>query len=221
MGQFIDFISRPHTSTKRDYLERVVRGDKAECATISKRFGFDYFDGDRRYGYGGYRYDGRWLPVAKAMAEHYGLKPGARILDIGCGKGFLLHDFLQVVPGAQVRGIDVSDYAIEHAMDDVKPFLTAGSCTSLPYRDGEFDLVVAINTLHNLYVYDLVKALKELQRVRRGPAYLVVDSYRNEQEKANLLHWQLTCECFFTPDEWEWLFQLGGYTGDYAFVTFE
>ena len=221
MREHVDFIQKPHTSTKRDYLARVIDGDKAENARISKQFGFDYFDGDRKYGYGGFRYDGRWHPVAAAMATHYKLEPGARILDIGCAKGFLLHDFMQVIPDADVRGIEISQYAIEHAMPSVKERIQLGTATSLPFADRSFDLVVSINTLHNLYIYDLFAALKEIERVGKAHKYVVTDSYTNEHEKVNLLNWQLTCECVFTPREWAWIYDQAGFTGDYGFVTFE
>lgn len=217
---YLDFLDQVHTGTKRDYLARVLAGNKAEFATIAKRFDKDYWDGSRNTGYGGYRYDGRWLAVAQRMAAHYGLKPGARILDVGCGKGFLLHEFTRAVPGAQIAGLDVSRYALDQAMDEVKPFLQEGSAVSLPYPDQSFDLVVSINTLHNLRLPELERALKEIERVSRGHSYVLMDGYRNEQEKVNLLYWQLTCECFFTPEEWEWLFRQCGYTGDYGCVYF-
>ena len=217
----IDFIERVHTSTKRNYLERVIEHDKAQCATVSKRFGKDYWDGDRKYGYGGYSYDGRWQPVAEKFAEHYGLKSGAKVLDVGCGKGFLLHEFTQVIPGIEVAGIDISQYAVDNAKEEVKPFLRVGNAVELPYEDHSFDLVVSINTLHNLYNYDLRKALQEIQRVGKEHKYIVVDSYRTEQGKVNLLNWQLTCECFYTPQEWEWFFQESGYTGDHGYVFYE
>jgi len=217
----IDLISQLHTSTRRDYLERVVRGDKAACAEVAKRFGAEYWDGDRKYGYGGYRYDGRWEPVARSLVDHYSLTAGSRVLDVGCGKGYLLFDMMRVCPGLEVRGIELSRYALEHAKEEVRPFLDLGEAQNLPYENGSFDLVLSITTLHNLYVHDLARALAEIGRVRRGGTYIVVESYRNEQEKANLLHWQLTCECFFTPEEWEWLFQEFGYTGDYSFIYFE
>jgi protein-L-isoaspartate(D-aspartate) O-methyltransferase len=218
---YLDFISPLHKRTPRDYLERVARGDKAACAAVAKGFGRDYWDGDRRYGYGGFRYDGRWAPVARELAAHYGLHAGSRVLDVGCGKGFLLYDLTQAVPGLEVRGLDVSSYAVEHAKEEVRPCLERGLAQRLPYADASFDLVLSINTLHNLYLYDLAAALGEIQRVRRGGAYIVVESYRNEEEKANLLHWQLTCESFFTPAEWEWVFRQFGYTGDYSFIFFE
>jgi protein-L-isoaspartate(D-aspartate) O-methyltransferase len=144
-----------------------------------------------------------------------------RILDVGCGKGFLLYDFTQVVPGVEVAGIDLSRYAIENAREEVRPFLQVASAERLPFPDHSFDLVVSINTLHNLYLPQLWSALQEIERVGRGAKYLVVEAYRNEREKVNLMYWQLTCRAFHTPAEWEWLFRQAGYTGDYGYITFE
>lgn len=217
----IDFLSTIHKSTKRDYLGRVNEYPKAEAIKKAKLYGRDYWDGDRKFGYGGYRYDGRWEKVARAIAEHYGLKKGDHILDVGCGKGFLLYDFTNVVSGIEVRGIDISGYAIENSKEEVRPFLDLGNATSLPYKDKSFDLVISINTLHNLYCYDLVKALKEIERVGKKNKYIVVESYRNEEEKVNLMYWVLTGECFFAPDEWRWLYDLAGYKGDHSFIYFE
>jgi len=218
---FLDFISGIHKATKRDYLARVLEADKAECATISKKFGQEYFDGDRKYGYGGFRYDGRWRLFAEKLIKHYNLKPGQRVLDIGCAKGFLLHEFKAVMPELEVAGLDVSEYAIANAMDSVKPFLRVGNAMGLPYPDKHFDLVLSINTLHNLYLPGLFQALREIMRVGRGGKFICMDSYRNEREKVNLMYWQLTCECFFTPAEWEFIFQQTGYDGDWDFVCFE
>ena len=217
----LDFISSVHKSTKRDYLARVTEFPKAEAAKIAKRFDFDYWDGDRKFGYGGYRYDGRWRPFAEKLVAHYGLKPGDRILDIGCGKGFLVHDFRQTLPGVHAEGIDISEYAIANAMPEVKGLVQVANAIGLPFPDRSFDLVVSINTLHNLYVDQLKEALREIERVGRRHKYLVMDSYRTEREKVNLMYWQLTCECFFRPAEWEWLFREWGYTGDHGFVFFE
>lgn len=220
---YVDFLSVIHKSTTRDYLARVNDPEypKAKAAELAKKWDFDYWDGDRRVNYGGYKYDGRWAKVAKAMADHYGIKPGDRILDIGCGKGFLIYDFTQVVPGVEVRGIDISAYAIENAIEDIKPNIQVGHANKLPYADNEFDLVFSINTLHNLHAYDLDPALREMERVGRKNKYICVESYRNEVEKANLLYWQVTCEAFNTPEEWDWWFRQTGYTGDHSFIYFE
>ena len=217
---YIDFLSSVHKSTKRDYLKRVTEFPKSEAAKLAKQFAFDYWDGDRKIGYGGYHYDGRWRPVAEAIAKHYQLKPGDKVLDVGCGKGFLLHDLMQAVPGLKCSGIDISKYAIEHSKEEIRPYLQAGHASELPFKDKEFDLVISLNTLHNLYNFELDKALREIERVAKKK-YIVVESYRNEEEKANLLYWQLTCETFCTPDEWQWWFERCKYTGDHSFIYFD
>lgn len=216
-----EFVSLVHKSTKRDYVARVTERDKAEVAELALQWGYDYWDGSRQTGYGGYRYDGRWRKVADAMVAAYGIKPGMRILDVGAGKGFLLHDFTESVPGVEVHGLDISRYGIEHAMDSVKDKIVEGHAKSLPFPDKHFDLVVSINALHNLYIYDLFSAFREIERVGRGAKYICVEAYRNEREKMNLLYWQLTCRAFHTPQEWEWIFEQTGYTGDHEFITFE
>ncbi len=219
-----DFMSAVHNSTKRDYLARVNDPDypKAKAAALAKKWDYDYWDGDRRICYGGYKYmEGRWEKVAKALADHYGLKPGDKILDVGCGKGFLLYDFTKVVPGIEIWGIDISNYAIAHAKEEIKDRLQVGSAVALPYPDHFFDLVISINALHTLHNYDLEKALKEIERVGKKNKYICVESYRNENEKANLLYWQVTCEAFCTPEEWEWWFQHTGYSGDHSLIYFE
>jgi SAM-dependent methyltransferase len=217
----IDFLSALHSRAKRDYLARVNEFPKAEAAKVAKKFDADYWDGDRKFGYGGYKYDGRYRQVAEAMAQHYGLKPGDSILDVGCGKAFLLYELTQAVPGVEVRGIDISRYGIENAKPEVRPSLQVGNATDLPFPDHSFDLVISITTLHNLYCYELDKAVREIERVGKKNKYIVVESYRNEEEKANLLYWQLTCEMFCTPREWEWWYERCGYTGDYSFIYFE
>ncbi len=218
---YVDFVSVIHKSTSRDYLGRVTSHDKAECAEVALKWDVDYWDGARHHGYGGFRYDGRWNPVAEKMAEHYNLPADARILDVGCGKAFLLYEFTQVLPDARVTGLDVSHYGLEHAKEEIRPQLVEGHASELPFADDAFDLVFSINTLHNLYNYELWAALREIERVSRGAKYLTVESYRNEREKMNLLYWQLTCRSFYATAEWEWVFQQAGYTGDYSFIFFE
>lgn len=221
---YIDFMSPLHKSTTRDYLARVNDPDypKAKAAELSKQWGFDYWDGDRRICYGGYKYiEGRWEKVARALAEYYDLKPGDKILDVGCGKGFLLFDFTKVIPGLEIYGIDVSEYAIANSKEEIRDKLQVGNATALPFPDHDFDLVISINTFHNLHNYDLDKALREFERVGKKNKYICVESYRNENEKANMLYWQVTCEAFCTPKEWEWWFAQTGYTGDHSHIYFE
>ena len=218
----VDFVTLVHKSTKRDYVQRVTEVDKAIVAEKAIQFGHDYWDGDRLSGYGGYRYDGRWRKVADAMAAHYGLKSGDRILDVGAGKGFLLHDLTQAVPGIDVRGLDISSYAIENAKPEVRERLEVGNASTLPYPDKSFDFVVSVNTLHNLYIQDLFAAIREIERVsKNGRSHITVEAYRNEREKVNLMYWQLTCRAFHTPQEWEWVFKTCCYRGDWGFIYFE
>ena len=221
---YMDFISAVHKSTDRDYLARVndLEYPKGKAAKAAKEWGYDYWDGDRRINYGGYQYiEGRWEKVARAMQEHYKLTNNAKILDIGCGKGYMLYDFTKVLPNAEVHGIDVSSYAIENSKPEVRMNLVEGRAESLPWPDDYFDLVYSLNTFHNLHAYELDSALTEFERVGKQHKYLCVESYRNEEEKANLLYWQVTCEAFNNPQEWSWWFKHTGYTGDHSFIFFE
>lgn len=219
----IDFIQQMHGSTRRDYLQRVIEHDKAESATIARQFGADYWDGERRFGYGGYRYDGRWRPIAEKLAAHYGLKRGDRLLDVGCGKGYLLYEFTQAVPGIEIVGLDISTYAIEHAKPEVRPFIQQGDAAKpFPFADASFDFALSLTTLHNLEIDGLFNAFGEIARVTRGDrSYVMVESFRNEREKANLLYWQLTCQSFHSPENWAWIADRAGYRGDYGFIYFE
>jgi SAM-dependent methyltransferase len=188
---------------------------------IAKQFGREYFDGERTQGYGGYRYDGRWVRVAERMRDFYGLRAGDRILDVGCAKGFLLHDFRQVVPGIEVVGLDVSAYAIEHAMEDVAPRLVRGTAAYLPFADRAFDLVISINTIHNLDLEQCLRALREMERVSRRFKYVQVDSYRDDEERALFERWQLTAVTYFDPEGWKQRFREAGYTGDFYWTITE
>ena len=217
----MDFAQELHARTRRDYLARVIEHDKAASAAVASQFGADYWDGDRRYGYGGYRYDGRWRGLAEKLARHYGLSPGQRVLDVGCGKGFLLYELTAVVPGLAVAGIDISEYAIANAKEEIKSSLHIGEASALPFGDAEFDLVISLGTLHNLAIADLWRALGEVDRVSKdGRGYIMVESFRSMGEKVNLLYWQLTCNSFYSVDDWRWVYEQAGYRGDYDFIFF-
>lgn len=204
-----------------DRLPVVKRDPKARAAAktdedraIAKRFDRNFFDGDRRHGYGGYRYDGRWLPVARRMIEYYNLPTNARILDVGAAKGFLMHDFLQVLPRAYVRGIDVSVYARDHAHEGMGALISIGSADQLPYPDHSFDLVISINSIHNLPLERCKQALREIERVSRAYKFVTVDAWRTEGEHQRLLDWILTAETYMSVDDWHRLFAEVGYNGD-------
>ena len=221
---YVDFLSSVHGSTERDYLGRVNDREypKALAAELSKKWGFDYWDGDRRICYGGYNYmPGRWKPVAEAMITHYGLKPGDRVLDIGCGKAFLLYEMTLLEPGLEITGLDISQYAIANSKEEIRQYLMVGNANRLPFEDNRFDYVYSLNTLHNLRLFDLIPALTEIERVCKRDSYVCVESYITEQQKANLLYWQVTCESFFSPEHTDWCFNASGYEGDHSFIYFD
>ncbi|ACS78622.1 class I SAM-dependent methyltransferase [Maridesulfovibrio salexigens] len=219
MGKLLNLVTPLHTSSNREYLPRMV-DSKVECMLKAKEYEFDYWDGERRYGYGGYRYlEDYWTPVAKALIETYGLEKGARILDVGCGKAFLLYELYRL--GMEVHGFDISCHGLEGAKEEIRENLFIQRAEEpFPYTDNKFDLVISINSLHNLPIFNLKKALGEIERVGRNK-YLCVESYRNEQELFNLQCWALTCESFFSKDEWGWIFKEFNYSGDYELIYFE
>ncbi|MEY3775469.1 MAG: hypothetical protein RLZZ129_2249 [Verrucomicrobiota bacterium] len=220
MEQLLNLITSLHTSTKRDFLAR-MNDDKVACMVKAREFEFDYWDGDRRYGYGGYRYmPGRWTAMAESLARTYQLRAGSKVLDVGCGKAFLLYELTRVVPGLVVCGCDISTHALAMAQEEMKPFLRHQRAQDpLPYANQEFDLVLSLNTLHNLRLPELAQALPEIQRVARQ-GYIVVESYRDAKELFNLQCWALTAEAFFDPETWVWIFKRFGYRGDFEFIYF-
>ena len=221
MGQLRNFVTNLHQATRRDYLARMV-DDKVTCMQIAKRYDEQYWDGDRRYGYGGHRYmPGRWRSAAEAIISTYHLGPGSKVLDVGCGKGFLLHEMLLLEPMLRIVGMDISEHAFTGATHLVKPHLHIQHAqTEYPFSDNEFDLVISLGTLHNLRLFELKVALSEIERVGKQ-GYVMLESYRNEQELFNLQCWALTCESFFDNKEWIWLYHEFGYSGDYEFIYFE
>jgi len=221
MGKLRNIVTPLHESTKRDYLARMV-DDKTHCMKVAKQYDKDYWDGDRRYGYGRYKYmPGRWKPVAEQLIKAYSLTSNSKVLDMGCGKGYLLYEMKLLVPGLDIVGIDSSDYGLENAKDEIKPFIYKHKVEEkLLYKDKEFNLVISLGTFHNLRLPELKIALSEMERVGKQ-GYLMLESYRNEKELFNLQCWALTAESFFDQKEWIWLYQIFGYTGDYEFIYFQ
>ncbi|PPR17526.1 MAG: hypothetical protein CFH40_02613 [Alphaproteobacteria bacterium MarineAlpha10_Bin3] len=196
---------------KRNIKQRETAKTQA-LIDLSREYGADYFDGSRDVGYGGYRYDGRWVPVARDIIAHYGLMPGDRILDVGCAKGFLVKDLL--AEGIDAYGVDVSHYALLNCEPEVVGRLHIGSAERLPFPDASFAVVLAINTLHNLKKPDLIAALHEMERLATRGKFLQVDSYRTEAEKEIFESWVLTAYTHDYPDGWRRIFDEAGYTGD-------
>ena len=221
MGRLLSIVTPLHTMTKRGYIERMM-DDKVHCMLKAKEYEFDYWDGDRRYGYGGYRYmPGRWKPVAEALIELYSLRSDARILDVGCGKAYLLHEIKLLLPEVQITGFDISKHGLADATPEVRDHLLRYRAQDrYPWGNDHFDLVISLGCLHNLRIFELETAIKEIERVGRNK-YIMVESYRNEQELFNLQCWALTAEAFFDTAEWIWLYEHFGYTGDYEFIYFE
>ena len=221
MGKLVQFVTSLHTSTKREYLDRMV-DEKILCMLKAKEYEEDYWDGDRRFGYGGYKYlPGRWKPVAESLIETYNLNNSSSILDVGCGKGFLLHEIKLLLPEITIKGFDISNHGLSCALDSVKDDLFIHKAQEpYPFKDNEFDLVISLGCLHNLRLMELEVALGEIERVGKQ-GYVMLESYRNEAEQFNLQCWALTCESFFDEDEWVWLYNHFGYRGDYEFIYFE
>jgi len=214
MGQEIDLLVN-YPRTKRNVDERGQTKSEEDRA-IARRFGKEFFDGDRRHGYGGFNYMPRfWQPVIPTFQQHFGLSASSSVLDVGCAKGFMLHDMAELIPGITVKGVDVSDYAIEHAIDDMKPHVSVASATKLPFADKSFDVVISINTVHNLVRDDCATALREIERVARKGAFITVDAYRDDEEKRRMMAWNLTAQTIMHVDEWKTFFAEIGYTGDY------
>lgn len=214
MGMEIDLLVN-YPKTKRDVSSRANEKTESDRA-IARKFDKSFFDGERRHGYGGFNYDPRfWKPVIPTFKNHWNLVAGNSVLDVGCGKGFMLHDLQEEIPGIQVTGIDVSDYAISSAMETVKNNVQVANAMELPFGDNSFDVVISINTIHNLELIDCAQALREIERVSKGNSFITVDAFRTAEEKSRMFAWNLTAKTILSVDEWEKLFSEVGYTGDY------
>lgn len=206
----------------RNIRQREVR-KSSEVIAVAKQFGKEYFDGPREYGYGGYHYDGRWMPVARDIISHFALVPGMRVLDVGCAKGFLVKDLMQACPGLEAFGVDVSPYAIMNCEPEVVGRVHLASAEKLPFPDASFDTVLSINTIHNLDRDGCVTALREIARVSRKPekAFVQVDAFRTDEQRALFEGWCLTALTYLTPDDWLKLFARASYAGDFAWTILE
>ena len=214
MGIEIDLLKN-YPKTKRDPLARAAEKTE-EDRIIARKFGKEFFDGDRKNGYGGFNYNPRfWQPVIPNFQKHFDLTGESKVLDVGCAKGFMLHDMVELIPGITVKGIDISKYAIENAIMSVKPLLEVASAVKLPFDNNSFDVAISITTVHNLERDDCIQAICEIERVSRGKSFITVDAYHNEEEKEAMLSWNLTAKTILHVEEWLELFKDAGYTGDY------
>ena len=221
MGKLVNYVTTLHQATSRSYIDRMV-DDKVNCMLKAKEYEFDYWDGNRRYGYGGYKYmPGRWKPVAELIIKNYNLTNNSSVLDVGCGKAFLLYEIKLLLPHIKISGFDISKHGLAQAKEEIKKDLFIHRAQDkYPFKDKEFDLVMSLGCLHNLRIFELKIALKEIERVGKQ-GYVMLESYRNEKELFNLQCWALTCESFFDKEEWIWIYKNYGYTGDYEFIYFE
>ncbi len=214
MGKEIDLLVN-YPKTKRNLDERLASKTEADRA-VARQFGREFFDGDRNHGYGGFKYFPRfWQPVIPTFQQYWGLDQNSSILDVGCAKGFMMHDFTQLIPGITIKGIDISEYAIECAIEDMKPHVQVANAAKLPFESKSFDFTISINTVHNLERDECAKALQEIERVSRKGSFITVDAYRNAQEKERMYAWNLTAKTIMSVDEWVQFFKEIGYTGDY------
>ena len=214
----IDLLKN-YPKTNRDLNQASIQRTD-EVRLVARKFDKDFFDGDRKYGYGGYNYNPRfWTSVVKDFSDYYKLKDGSKILDIGCGKGFMIYDFLKHNNKYIVKGIDISDYAVENSMPEVKDSVEVGNGKELKFEDNFFDLVISINTIHNLEKEDCAMSLREIERVSKKDKFIIVDAYKNNEEKKRMFAWNLTAKTIMHVDEWKSFFKENGYSGDYFWFT--
>lgn len=217
MGEEVNLMCLYPQSQGR-LAERPIIEDAAR--EISRKFDFDYFDGDRKYGYGGFNYNPKfWTETVALFSEYYAIREDARILDIGCAKGFMLKDFKRLLPLSTVVGIEISKYAVENADPEVSDYIRLGNASELGFEDQSFDLVISINTLHNLDLDNCIQALSEIERVSKGNSFVMVDGWKNAEQRKNMESWVLTAKTMMAAEDWVKIFKKAGYSGDYWFWT--
>jgi SAM-dependent methyltransferase len=214
VGIEVDLL-RNYPKASRDLTTR-LKTKSGEVRAIARQFGQEFFDGDRKHGYGGFSYDSKyWSPVIPDFEQHFGPLTNKSLLDVGCAKGFMLYDLTRLVPGIQVAGIDISDYAIQNSVPEMRPHLQVADAKNLPFEDDNFDVVISINTIHNLDLEDCKEALREISRVSRGKSFVTVDAFSSEEERTRMMAWNLTAKTILSVEEWVELFHEVGYEGDY------
>ena len=214
LGIAIDLLKN-YPRTPRN-LEARASEKTEEIREVARQFGQEFFDGERKYGYGGFSYNSKyWTPVIPDFENHFGPLMGKSLLDVGCAKGFMLHDLVRLVPDVKVAGIDVSSYAIQNSVPEVRPFLQVADAKLLPFVDNSFDVVISINTIHNLDLEDCKQALREISRVSKGKSFITVDAFSNNEERERMIAWNLTAKTILSVEDWVSLFEEVGYEGDY------
>ena len=197
-------------------LDKRLSEKSPEIVKIARQFGKEFFDGDRKFGYGGLKYDPKyWSNVVKDFVEYYNIKPDAKILDVGCAKGYMLYDFKRQYPRLEIYGIDISKYAIENCHPKVKDFLKVGDAKNLEFQDNYFDLVISINTVHNLELNDCISSVKEISRVTKENSFITVDAYNNDEEKERMFKWNLTAKTIMSTEDWKDTFKKVSYNGNF------
>lgn len=210
----IDLLKN-YPKSKRN-LDKRLSEKSPEIVKIAREFGKEFFDGDRKFGYGGLTYNPKyWANVVKDFVEYYKIKPDAKILDVGCAKGYMVYDFKRQYPGLEMHGVDISEYAIKNCHPEVKDNLQVGKAESLNFEDNYFDLVISINTVHNLELKDCVASIKEISRVSKGNSFITVDAYNSDEEKERMFKWNLTAKTIMSTNDWKDTFKKIGYNGNF------
>ena len=214
LGKEIDLLEK-YPKAKRDLNAR-EQTKSEKVREIARKFEKDFFDGDREYGYGGFDYNPKyWVNVVKDFQKYWNLNSNSKVLDVGCAKGFMVYDLTKLIPGIQVKGIDISKYAIENSKKEIKQHLSVADAKNLPFEDNEFDVVISINTIHNLDIEECGKSLREIKRVSKKNSFITVDAYRNEEEKQRMDAWNLTAKTVMSVEEWKNFFKENNYRGDF------
>lgn len=214
MGVEVDLLKN-YPKPQRDTSKRASEKNE-EIRKIARKFDFEFFDSDRKYGYGGFKYNERfWGPVIPTFKKYWNLKSSSSILDIGCAKGFMIYDFTKQIPGIDIRGIDISEYAITNCKNEVKNNVSVGNAKSLLFKDNSFDYAISINTIHNLELNECKQALREIERVSKISSFITVDAFNTKEEEKRMYEWNLTAKTIMSVRDWKKIFEEVGYTGDY------